>query len=83
MIYLANKDNIDDLIEIFSQNKEDIGDSGYLFETSFGKIEGEYTMAYFDRIKNIRKLIFYPEYFVLKKEIFYLNALIINIFRGE
>lgn len=61
----------DDYIKIFPLKKEKSykGDSGHYLETALGKINGVYTITYFDRLKDIGKLLFYPEYFVQKEKI--------------
>jgi len=70
MTYLSDiNKNEKDFIRIFPFNKNGKGDSGHLLELAFGKIKNEYAIVYFDRIKNVGKLLFYPEYFVKKEKI--------------
>ena len=76
MTYLANKNNDDDLIKIFPLNKNGKGDSGHLLELAFGEFNGDYTISYLDKLKNIGILLLYPEYFVKKEKIKYLGEFI-------
>ena len=66
LTYLSNKSFSVDLIKIFSVDKSGKGDSGHYLETAFGKYKEEYVIIYFDRIKNVGKLLKYPQYFVKK-----------------
>ena len=66
---LSNKEESDDLIKIFPVDKNGKGDSGHYLETSFGKYKGRYIITYFDRLKDVGKLLKFPEYFVKKEKL--------------
>ena len=67
LTYISNPDQSNDLMKILSVNKKGKGDSGHYLETAFGKWKGVYCIIYFDIIKNVGKLLKYPEYFVKKE----------------
>ena len=66
---LSNNEDSDDLIKIFPVFKKYKGDSGHYLETSFGKYKGIFCITYFDRLKNVGKLLKFPEYFVKKHKL--------------
>ena len=80
---ISDKSKSDDLIKIFPNNKNGKSDSGHFLETSFGKIEGEYVITYFDRIKDIGDLLSYPEYFVKADKIEFLGQYIYYKYLAE
>ena len=67
LTYFGDKKESDDLIKIFSADKKGKGDSGHYLETAFGKYMDVYCIVYFDFIKNVGKLLNFPEYFVKKE----------------
>ena len=67
LTYIGNKEESNDLIKIFSSDKNGRGDSGYYLETAFGKWKDVYCIVYFDIIKNVGKLLNFPEYFIKKE----------------
>ena len=67
LTYFGDKKESDDLIKIFSVDKKGKGDSGHYLETAFGKWNDIYCIVYFDLIKNVGKLLNFPEYFVKKE----------------
>ena len=69
LTYLSNEKESDDLIKIFPMNKKGKGDSGHYLETSFGKFKGRFCINYFDMLKNVGKLLKFPEYFVKKEKL--------------
>ena len=66
---LSNNEDSDDLIKIFPVFKKGKGDSGHYLEASFGKYKGIFCITYFDRLKNVGKLLKFPEYFVKKHKL--------------
>ena len=68
LTYFGDKEESNDLIKkIFSADKEGKGDSGHYLETAFGKWKDIYCIIYFDMIKNVGKLLNFPEYFIKKE----------------
>ena len=64
LTYFGDKNESNNLIKIFSADKKGKGDSGHYLETAFGKWKNVYCIVYFDIIKNIGKLLNFPEYFI-------------------
>jgi hypothetical protein len=83
LTYIYDNNNSDDLIKIFPGKKNGRGDSGHYLETAFGQYNGTYTISYFDRIKNVGKLINFPEYFIKKDKIKILEKYMFNLFLCE
>jgi hypothetical protein len=83
LTYIYDNNNSDDLIKIFPGKKNGRGDSGHYLETAFGQYNGTYTISYFDSIKNVRKLINFPEYFIKKDKIKILEKYMYNLFLCE
>ena len=67
LTYFGDKEESNDLIKIFSADKEGKGDSVHYLETAFGKWKDVYCIIYFDIIKNVGKLLNFPEYFIKKE----------------
>ena len=67
LTYFGDKEESNDLIKIFSADKKGKGDSGHYLETAFGKWKDVYCIKYFDIIKNVGKLLNFPEYFIKKE----------------
>ena len=69
LTHLSNKAESSNLIKILSRNKIGRGDSGHFLETAFGQLLGQFSITYFDRLKDVGKLLKFPDYFVKKEKL--------------
>jgi hypothetical protein len=69
LTHIGNKARSKNLIKIFFTDKNNKGDTGHYLETAFGKIKEDYIILYFDKLKDIKKFLKFPEYFIDKNKI--------------